>query len=155
MAEEVLKAMKYPNAVIKVVKAAIEHHEDFSSYMGSSIPRPAVIRQFVSKFEGNERALDVCLNLIHANNITQMYGKKIKQVPGIREKLAEMEKKNESGKKIVLPCDGKEVMKLTGLKAGPTLGVIMSKIKNKVIENPHLTKDEALSFAVEYLKAIV
>jgi putative nucleotidyltransferase with HDIG domain len=155
MAEEILKAMKYSNAIISKVKLAIEHHEDFSSYMGSSIPRPSVIRKFVSNFNGDDDALNIALDLIHANNISQMYGKKIKLVPGIRGKIKELDKKNESGKKIVIPIDGNDIMKEFKLKPSPILGTIMTKLKQKVIEDPSLTKEGALKFVEEYLAKVV
>ena len=155
MAEEVMKAMKYSNAIIAKVKLAIEHHEDFSSYMGSSVPRPAVIRKFVSNFDGDDEALDIALDLIHANNISQMYGKKIKLVSGIREKIKELDKKNESGKKIVIPINGKDIMKEFNLRPSPVLGKIMDRLKQKVIENPSLSKEDAFKFVQEYLAKVV
>ncbi len=157
MAEEVMKAMKYSNATISTVKKAIENHEYFSQYMGSNIPRPQVIRKFVAKFEGNDKDLDVALDLIHANNITQMYGKKIKLVPGIRNKIIELDKKGkqQSGKKIVIPINGKDIMAEFNIKAGPALGLIMDKVKSKVIENPEITKEELFKFVEEYLTKVV
>lgn len=157
MAEEVMKAMKYSNATIATVKKAIEVHEEFSSYMSGTVPRPAVIRKFVVKFEGNDKDLDVALDLIHANNITQMYGKKIKMVPGIRQKIAELDKKsqNQSGKKLTIPINGKDIMSEFNIKAGPALGLIMDKVKSKVIENPDVTKEELFKYVEEYLKTVV
>jgi poly(A) polymerase len=155
MAEEVLKAMKYSNAVVNTVKKAIEYHEDFSSYFSGTVPRPAVIRKFVSKFEGNDKDLEVALDLIHANNITQMYGKKVKLVPGIKQKIAELDKKQESGKKIVIPINGKDIMDHFGLKPGPTLGLIMDKVKSKVIEDPSVTKEELFKYVQEYITKVV
>lgn len=155
MAEEVLKAMKYSNAIVNTVKKAIEYHEDFSSYFGGTVPRPAVIRKFVSKFEGNDKDLEVALDLIHANNITQMYGKKVKLVPGIKRKIAELDKKQESGKKIVIPINGKDIMAEFNLKPGPTLGLIMDKVKSKVIEDPSVTKEELFKYVQEYITKVV
>ena len=155
MAEEVMRAMKYSNATISKVKLAIEHHEDFSSYMGSSVPRAAVIRRFVSNFEGDDETLDIALDLIHANNISQMYGKKIKQVPGIRAKIKELDEKNESGKKIVIPITGNDIMKEFNLKPSPVLGTLMKVLKKKVIEKPDLTKAEAFKAVQEYLAKVV
>ena len=157
MAEEVMKAMKYSNATISTVKKAIEVHEDFSSYTSNSIPRPAVIRKFVVKFDGNDKDLDVALDLIHANNITQMYGKKIKLVPGIRQKIAELDKKSkqESGKRLTIPINGKDIMAEFNIKAGPALGLIMDKVKSKVIENPDITKEQLFKYVEQYLKAVV
>jgi len=156
MAEEVMKAMKYSNATISTVKKAIEVHDDFSSYMSNSIPRPAVIRKFVAKFDGNDNDLNVALDLIHANNITQMYGKKIKLVPGIRKKIEELDKKSkaESGKKIEIPLSGKDIMAEFNLRPGPVIGTIMAKIKSKVIENPYVTKEELFKYVEDYIKKV-
>jgi tRNA nucleotidyltransferase/poly(A) polymerase len=154
MAEEVLKAMKYSNAVVNTVKKAIEYHEDFSSYFGGTVPRPAVIRKFVSKFEGNDKDLEVALDLIHANNITQMYGKKVKLVPGIKQKIKELDEKQESGKKIVIPINGKDIMAEFNLKPGPALGLIMDKVKSKVIEDPSITKEELFKYVQEYIAKV-
>jgi hypothetical protein len=84
-----------------------------------------------------------------------MYGKKIKLVPGIREKIKELDKKNESGKKIVIPIDGNDIMKEFKLKPSPILGTIMTKLKQKVIEDPSITKEGALKFVEEYLSKVV
>lgn len=146
MAEEILKQMKYSNAIISTVKKAIELHEEFSSYMGNSIPRPSVIRSFVIKFDGNEKDLDVALDLINANNISQMYGKKIKQVPGIRQKIAELDKKSESGKRLSMPINGNDIMSVFKLKPGVFIGQLIKDVKKEVIKNPHLSKEEALAF---------
>jgi len=157
MAEEVMKAMKYSNATIETVKKAIENHEAFSSYIGNTIPRPAVIRKFVSKFDGNDKDLEVALDLIHANNLGQMYGKKIKQIPGVKAKIEELDKKSaiESGKKVVIPLSGKDIMAEFNLRSGPVIGTIMQKVKNKVLEKPDITKEELFNYVEEYLKAVV
>lgn len=154
-AEEIMKLMKYSNATIAKVKLAIENHEAFSSYMGNSVPRPTVIRKFISKFDGDEDALEIALDLIHANNISQMYGKKIKQVPGIREKIKELDAKNESCKKIKLPIDGNAIMTEFNLKPTKLLGTLILQVKNAVIENPKLTKEEAFRVVENYLKKVV
>ena len=157
MAEEVMRAMKYSNAIISTVKKAIETHEEFSSYMSNSVPRPSVIRKFVVKFDGNDKDLDIALDLIHANNITQMYGKKIKLVPGIRQKIAELDKKsqNQSGKRLTIPINGKDIMAEFNMRPGPALGLIMDKVKSKVIDNPDITKEELFKYVEEYLKTVV
>lgn len=154
-AEEIMKLMKYSNATIAKVKLAIENHEAFSSYMGNSVPRPTVIRKFISKFDGDEDALEIALDLIHANNISQMLGKKIKQVPGIREKIKELDAKNESCKKIKLPIDGNAIMSEFNLKPTKLLGTLILQVKNAVIENPKLTKEEAFRVVENYLKKVV
>ncbi len=150
--EIIMKAMKYSNAMIDTVKKAVENHEAFSQYSNRSIPRPQVIRKFVAKFDGNDHDLEVALDLMHANNISQMYGKKVRLVPGIKEKIAELDKKQESGKKIVLPIDGHMVMKEFKIKPGPILGVIIKKIREKVIENPSLSREDALAIAKKCLQ---
>jgi tRNA nucleotidyltransferase (CCA-adding enzyme) len=155
MAEEVMKAMKYSNAIITTVKKAIENHEEFSSYFGGVTPRPAVLRKFVVKFDGNDKDLEVALDLIHANNISQMYGKKIKFVPEVKRKIAELDKRNESGKNLVIPINGKDIMAEFNLKPGPTIGLIMDKVKSKVIEDPYVTKEDLFKYIEAYLKAVV
>lgn len=154
MTEELMKEMKYPNATINTVKKAVEMHEDFSQYTGAVIPRASVIRKFVAKFDGNNKDLEIALDLIHANNISQTYGKKIKLIPGVKQRIEELDKTNESGKKIVLPVNGNELMEFLGIKPGPTLGFIINHIKRKVIEDPTLTKEGAIEYAKKYLEAI-
>ena len=110
---------------------------------------------WVQAFDGDDEALDIALDLIHANNISQMYGKKIKLVSGIREKIKELDKKNESGKKIVIPINGKDIMKEFNLRPSPVLGKIMDRLKQKVIENPSLSKEDAFKFVQEYLAKVV
>jgi len=155
MAEDVMRAMKYSNAIINTVKKAIENHEDFSSYFGGTIPRPAVLRKFIVKFDGNDKDLEVALDLIHANNITQMYGKKIKFIPEVKKRIAELDKKNESGKRLVIPINGKDIMAEFNLKPGPALGIIMDKVKSKVIEDPNVTKEDLFKYVDAYLKTVV
>ena len=142
--EEIMKRMKYSNSITDTVKLAVGNHESFSQYSGCTIPRPQVIRKFVDKFNGNNNAVNVCLDLIHANNISQMFGKKIKQVSGIRQKLEELDKKGESAKKIELPITGIDIMKHLSIKPSATVGALINKVKQAWIENPKLTKEEAL-----------
>jgi stalled ribosome rescue protein Dom34 len=78
-------------------------------------------------------------------------------VPGIRQKIAELDKKsqNQSGKKLTIPINGKDIMSEFNIKAGPALGLIMDKVKSKVIENPDVTKEELFKYVEEYLKTVV
>ena len=86
-----------------------------------------------------------------------MYGKKIKQIPGVRQKIEELDKKSkqESGKKIVIPLSGKDIMAEFNLKPSRLIGTIMDKVKKQVIENPDATKEELFKFVEEYLKKVV
>ena len=155
MTEEVMKAMKYSNAITNTVKLAVETHEDFSSYITGNVPRPSVIRKFVVQFNGDENALNVALDLIHANNLSQAFCKKAKLVPGVRQKIEELDKKQESGKKLVIPVNGQDVMDYLNIKPGPFLGTLMNKIKTKVIETPNVSKEELLEYAKEYMEKVV
>ena len=135
---------------------AVEYHEDFSSYRSNDTPGHSVIRKFISKFNENELALDVCLTLIHANNISQMYGKKIKQIPNIREKIRKMDEKQESCKKIELPISGNDVIEYLKIRPGKIIGILLKKIKEAYLENPKITKDDALNIVKkEYQKILI
>ena len=56
----------------------------------------------------------------------------------------ELDKKGESAKKIELPITGIDIMKHLSIKPSATVGALINKVKHAWIENPKLTKEEAL-----------
>lgn len=156
-AEKWMKNMKYSTKTIDTVKLAIEAHEDFSSWRGESIPRSQVIRKFMDSLEFDDHVINVALELIHANNITQMFGKRAKQVQGIKLKMEEIKKKelNNSEKKLHLPIGGVDIKERYNIKTGPAIGFLLNAVKNACMEKPGLTKEEAFAITDACIKKLV
>ena len=53
---------------------------------------------------------------------------------------------------FVLPINGSELMKKFALKPGKKIGSLLNLIKEKMFENPTMTKEEAFGIAEEHIK---
>ena len=58
------------------------------------------------------------------------------------------EKENSHTDKIVLPIDGKDIIKTFKLKPSPLIGQCLEWVKDLYFENPNVTKEQCL----EYIK---
>lgn len=159
IAEETLLKMNYSLEITKRVCDAIEHHEDFSAWRGANIPGPRPIRRFMDKLNFNEQTISTTLDLIHANNITQMYGKRVNQVKGIKAKMdeikANIEKAAENAKKSTLPITGNDLKEKLNLKPGPVFAALIRKARDEFAANPSLTKEQLLEILKVHLKLVL
>jgi len=139
MAREILKRLSYPNDIIDAVAIGIENHMRLkqSGAQGEIITDKAIRR--LQNDLGQH--LQNVLALINADNISHA-DKYIlpNQVSGIQDRLNKI---GDFTKKLNIPIDGDDVLRLTGEKPGKIIGQLLDIIKDKFLENPNITKQEA------------
>lgn len=150
VAADDLKAMKFPNYVIKTVETAIKFHRGFSVYADGVLPPDKKIRKFIN-LTGED--LGATVDLMNANNLHCTYGKKKRQVLDILNRIEEMEDA-EKAANVKLPINGNDIQQYFSIKPSPVVGIALEKVKDAYFENPNMTKDEALEIVEKLLKTI-
>lgn len=143
--EVVLNRLHAPKEVTKRVAKLIERH--LRPHMLQDDGSARACRKFVRDFEDWEHSIDLAI----ADNL----GKKFFSEKEIEEEVQRYEtlrtKIRESmptgvTTKLPRPINGRDLMEL-GIKPGPIMGQIMNAIDEALLENPALSRDEALSIA--------
>ena len=150
VAADDLKAMKFPNYVIKTVETAIKFHRGFAVYADGVLPPDKKIRKFIN-LTGED--LGATVDLMNANNLHCTYGKKKRQVLDILNRIEEMEDA-EKAANVKLPINGNDIMKEFKIKGGPNIGILLEAVKDAYFENPNMTKDEAFEIVENKLKSL-
>ena len=159
MTETMLNTLQYPFEIVDSVCNIIEHHEDLSNFGTRETPSIRFIRRLRGKL-GDD--FEATLELIDANNKSQVIGKKINQVKMVRAegeridaKDAKSEKnRQENNKPSTLPINGNDIQKEFGIKKGPIIGNLLAKVSREFKTNPDLTKEECLSICRETIQLI-
>lgn len=150
VAADDLKAMKFPNYVIKTVETAIKFHRGFAVYADGVLPPDKKIRKFIN-LTGED--LGATVDLMNANNLHCTYDKKKRQVLDILNRIEEMEDA-EKAANVKLPINGNDIMKEFKIKGGPNIGILLEAVKDAYFENPNMTKDEAFEIVENKLKSL-
>lgn len=150
VAADDLKAMKFPNYIIKTVETAIKFHRGFAPYADGVLPPDKKIRKFIN-LTGED--LGATVDLMNANNLHCTYGKKKRQVLDILNRIEEMEDA-EKAANVKLPINGNDIIKEFKIKPSPTIGILLEAVKDAYFENPNMTKDEAFEIVENKLKSL-
>ena len=150
VAADDLKAMKFPNYVIKTVETAIKFHRGFAPYADGVLPPDKKIRKFIN-LTGED--LGATVDLMNANNLYCTYGKKKRQVLDILNRIEEMEDA-EKAANVKLPINGNDIQQYFSIKPSPTIGILLEAVKDAYFENPNMTKDEAFEIVENKLKSL-
>lgn len=149
MAKDILKKLKYPEQVINDVCFVIKHHMRFSMVQGMYTPSMKVLKKFLADV-GDKK--DLVMDVIKSD--FDSYGpSKILSIRYIEEKLEELGVEMDYSK-IVLPINGNDIKEHCKISASPAIGEILNIVKDMVVENPNLTKEQALKVAEEHLKLV-
>ena len=150
VAADDLKAMKFPNYVIKTVETAIKFHRGFAAYADGVLPPDKKIRKFIN-LTGED--LGATVDLMNANNLHCTYDKKKRQVLDILNRIEEMEDA-EKAANVKLPINGNDIQQYFSIKPSPTIGILLEAVKDAYFENPNMTKDEAFEIVENKLKSL-
>ena len=150
VAADDLKAMKFPNYVIKTVETAIKFHRGFAVNADGVLPPDKKIRKFIN-LTGED--LGATVDLMNANNLHCTYDKKKRQVLDILNRIEEMEDA-EKAANVKLPINGNDIQQYFSIKPSPTIGILLEAVKDAYFENPNMTKDEAFEIVENKLKSL-
>ncbi len=140
--DKVLRNLKYPTDIINAVKVGVRNHMRLKQGGDDAIKlSDKALRKF--KFDIGDQ-LENVLDLIHADNIAHADASAMpNQIEKVRLRLNNL---NIQITKPILPINGNDLLQL-GIKKGPKIGEILLVIKDAWMENPNITKDEAMEIA--------
>ena len=152
IARDIMKRLKYPNEIIDSVTTAVRGHMRLkqAGKSGKIISDKALRKLKLDLGDHLEHTLD----LMDADNAAHSpEHRMIKQIPAIRNRLKNLKDVPEN-KKIPIPIDGNDVMRHLGIKPGPLVKTMLAAVADQWLENPDITKEEALKLITKTLKAM-
>jgi len=149
MAEQRLRALRYPNEVIRDVVKLIEMHLRFHTFrMGWS---DSALRRYI-RDAGD--LLDRLNHLVRADCTTQN-PRKAKELAALQDdlelRIARLTAE-ENVRAIRPPLDGREVMDHLGLRPGPIVGEALRYLLEERMERGPIPKDEAYGLLDEWAR---
>jgi len=151
LAETILNRLKAPKDIIKRVKLLIDSHMRTHGLLDEGVSEKAY-RKYTREL-GDEWEHGIDLGAADALGKEKMSPEQIASETGRYETLRNNIRKALPGGQTVMarPISGNDIIGL-GIKKGPIIGQIMKLIDDKLLENPALSKEEALEIARQYIK---
>lgn len=149
MAEAVMRRLGFEKKVITKVKKIVENHMRPHALVRQDVGTKA-LRKFVRKV--GDEMVDSILDMAEADQLGNLPPKN--QIPDLRKRIEEAQKIPIEPKALL---DGREIMKLLGLKkGGPIIRQVMDFVKDKqddyAVKGKMLSKDEAARLVVKEFK---
>lgn len=152
IAKDILKKLKYPNDIIDAVYIAIKNHMRTKSSGDDANISDKALRKLQIEL-GNH--LNVTLDLIHADNISHSEKYNMpNQIPKIKDRFKNLNNIPIS-QHIKLPIDGNDVIKYLDVKPGPIVKQMLKAVEDVWLDDPNLTRDEALEIIKKEYKKII
>lgn len=150
MAEEIMKRLKYPNEIIDAVSVAVRNHMRMK---GAGPEGDVVSDKALRKLKRDlGDHLEHTLDLMHADNSSHSEESSMpNQIPALRTRLANVGDVS-SAQHMPLPVNGIDLMREFDLKPGKQLGDLLKVVEDAVMENPQLTKQQALDIVKRELE---
>lgn len=150
IATDIMTKFKYPDAIIQSVCCVIKNHMKFSMVQGTYTPSRKLLRKFLTDTSDNK---DLVLDIIRADFMAHNVSN-ILFFNRLKELLEEVSEETDYSH-LILPVSGKDIMDYLDLRGGPVIGKLLDKIRDAVLENPNLTRQESLELAKKHLALIV
>jgi tRNA nucleotidyltransferase/poly(A) polymerase len=150
IAEKVLTRLHAPKSIIKRVKGLIDAH--LRPHMLIEQDKAKPYRKYVRDFEDWPHSIDLAIadNLGKKDFTEEQVPQEIQRYEDLRTKIQEaMPTGQTSSTNIARPITGKDLIDI-GIKPGPIMGQIMSAIDEALLDNPALSRDEALTIAKSF-----
>jgi putative nucleotidyltransferase with HDIG domain len=155
LVKKIMERLKYPNDVINAVQIAVKNHMRTKSFgENAEMVSDKALRKLANDLGDH---LDNTLEVIDADNRshgseTEKWKHNIpNQVAGIRDRMKKLG--NFTGK-LKIPIDGNDVIRLIqaedpGFKRGPMIAKVLDTVKDKFLENPNISKEEAEKIVID------
>lgn len=147
----VAKRLKMSIADTRYVAKLVRWHQQPIALMDSSITDSAVRRLVVSLGDDIDDLLKLCRSDITTGNPNKLQ-KRLKNYDILEKKIIEVIEKDKL-RAFQSPLRGEEIMKLSGLKPGPTIGKIKEAIEEAILEGEIPNEYEAAKEYYEKIKA--
>jgi len=149
LADERLRALRYPGAVVEDVHKLVEMHLRFHGYGGGW--SDSAVRRYVR----DAGPLLDRLNQLTRADVTTANQFKAKQFRALQEELEERIARlaeEENLEALRPPLDGNEVMERLGLKPGPLVGQALEHLMEIRLEQGPIEKEEAVRLLEEWAR---
>lgn len=149
IAEMVLTRLRAPTEIIKRVKTLIDYHLRPHVLRGES--RARNLRKFVRDFPDWPHSVDLAIadNLGKQTFTQEQAAQETQGYEDLRGKIQEA-MKGQTSTNIARPISGKDLIDL-GIKPGPIMGQILAAIDEALLDNPDMSKEEALNIARTFI----
>lgn len=147
LAEEILGRLRYSKKFIGRVKNLILNHM-FNLDEDSS---DSAIGRFIRKVGLDD--IDALLELRKADMLSRGEARILEEVDRFKKRLADYMSKQNAFSVKDLAVSGTDVMGILDIPQGPEVGVVLSRLFEKVAENPELNKREKLLEILESMKS--
>jgi poly(A) polymerase len=141
--DRILRNLKYPLDIINAVKMGVKNHMRLKQGGDDAVKiSDKALRKFKVELGDN---LENILDVIHADNTAHSDASNMpNQIEHVRRRLKALDIQVKSPR---LPINGTELQQIFGLKPGPTIGKILSKVVDAWYDNPNITKEDAIEIA--------
>jgi poly(A) polymerase len=142
---EILNRLKYPNEIIDAVELGVKNHMRLKHGGDDAVKlSDKTLRKFKLEL-GNQ--LENTLELIHADNLAHSeVGAMPNQINNVRKRLENLKLDKSISGKPKLPINGNDLRSI-GILPGPIYSKIFSEITELWLDNPDITREEAISVA--------
>lgn len=152
IAEKVLTRLRAPKSIIKRVKNLIDMH--LRPHVLTEQGSGKSYRKYVRDFEDWPHSVDLAIadNLGKQEFTEEQVDQEVQKYEDLRSKIQEALPTGQTGQttNIPRPINGRDLIEL-GIKPGPIMGQIMTAIDEVLLENPNLSRDEALGIARTFM----
>ena len=140
--KKIMTRLKYPNDLINAVISGIENHMMLKQGNDNAEKlSDKTLRKFSLRVGKN---LNSILDLIHADNISHADESSMpNQINNVKKRLEMLNMKIDK-QGVELPINGNDLISL-GLKPSSIFKQILSAVEDAWLENPNLTKDDAIN----------
>lgn len=143
MARHIMTALRYEPALIKEAEFIVRHHMAAKSWGHKAERMTDADLRRLQYAAGSQSLLDRLLSVIHADNMAAPKRNRMPlQVPEIRRRLAELNRKGRSMYSYKLPLDSPRIRRLLHIPAGPKVDECKAFLLQQAFINPKLTPDE-------------
>jgi len=146
MAEEILTDLKAPNDIKDRVVSLIKNHMRLHG-LPSDVSDKS-IRSFVTDLGPQDSFLSV--DMSKGDSMGKAKSELDPKYDRFGKMIDEYLKMTGGKKDIAPPITGKEIMSILGLKPGPEVGKVTKALKEALLENPAMTKEEAINFIQQF-----
>jgi len=150
IARDIMKRLKYPNTIINSVAKSVGQHMRLkqAGKKGEIITDKSLRKLQADLGDHLEQTLD----LMHADNIAHAPEHSLaKQIPGVRSRLKNL-KDVPTSKRIPIPINGNDVMTHLGIRPGPLVKTMLDVVSDAWLENPKISRAQALTLIAKTLK---
>jgi tRNA nucleotidyltransferase (CCA-adding enzyme) len=147
IAEEIMRRLKYPADVIDAVVAQVKFHMRLKNSGDKAKISDKALRKL--KIEIKDHLEDL-LDLMHSDNIAHSEESSMpNQIPLIKKRFSTL-KLVPAKQHVELPINGNDLLSL-GIPRGKRIGELLKFVEDAIMENPDLTRDEALKIVKSHL----